>query len=640
MNKIFIYAALAASANAASFSIKVDLSDSIRPVTHCASGSLYGMTESLPADIATMVAPLKPNAFNQPAISGSGHQQPIGDAMKVSARLTTTTAKVQIRLADILPGWPYKWPGQSSWLASVKSIIQSKLNSGRSNYDGYEIWNEPDGTWQSANGDFYSILWKPTYDLIRSLDPSAKIIGPSYSYYNSSRMSEFLTFCKKNNCLPDIISWHQWGSEGFIGAVENLKTLEKNLGITERPLSINEYSSNTHTYEGAPGISVPFIAKFERNNVESAMISWWFTGLPGRLGSLLTATNEKGGGWWLYKWYGDMSGYMTNVTPPNDKSDGADAFAAVDKNARYASIVLGGNSIGTVNVSIGNIPSFFGSKVNVLLESVSWTDKDSPVTGTQKISSSDYTVSDHSISVPVNVTSQFFGYRIYITPTDTIPQEPYKGTAIAIPGTVETENYDNGGQNNAYYDTDDTTQGKVYREDGVDVVSTTDGYAVGYTVAGEWLEYTVNVAKAGAYAFEAAVASGSKSSSFQLFLDNSAITDTVKVDSASWTTYSAVSGTTKTLAAGTHVLKIAITGSYVNIDKITFSDGTTRIAASPTSRLSAGTYRIFDAQGNYLGNVSLNAAEAPGIQVHRAVKHSGLYILKANGKAFTVDTGR
>ncbi|MFA6623859.1 MAG: hypothetical protein WCS54_07080, partial [Fibrobacteraceae bacterium] len=89
------------------------------------------------------------------------------------------------------------------------------------------------------------------------------------------------------------------------------------------------------------------------------------------------------------------------------------------------------------------------------------------------------------------------------------------------------------------------------------------------------------------------------------------------------------SGTTKTLAAGTHVLKIAITGSYVNIDKITFSDGTTRIAASPTSRLSAGTYRIFDAQGNYLGNVSLNAAEAPGIQVHRAVKHSGLYILKA-----------
>src|SRR5574344_1108619 len=231
------------------------------------------------------------------------------------------------------------------------------------------------------------------------------------------------------------------------------------------------------------------------------------------------------------------------------------------------------------------------------------------------------------------------GYGSTVEKADPVPQAPYKDT-ISIPGTLEAENYDVGGQDVSYYDTDDTTQGKVYREDGVDVVSTTDSYAVGYTVAGEWLEYTVNVAKAGAYAFEATVASGSKSSSFQLFLDNSAITDTVKVDSASWTTYSAVSGTTKTLAAGTHVLKIAITGSYVNIDRITFSDGTTRIAASPASRLSAGTYRIFDAQGNYLGNVSLNAAEAPGIQVHRAVKHSGLYILKANGRAFTVDTGR
>ena len=220
------------------------------------------------------------------------------------------------------------------------------------------------------------------------------------------------------------------------------------------------------------------------------------------------------------------------------------------------------------------------------------------------------------------------GYGSTVEKADPVPQAPYKDT-ISIPGTLEAENYDVGGQDVSYYDTDDTTQGKVYREDGVDVVSTTDSYAVGYTVAGEWLEYTVNVAKAGAYAFEATVASGSKSSSFQLFLDSAAITDTVKVDSASWTTYSAVSGTTKTLAAGTHVLKIAITGSYVNIDKITFSDGTTHIAASPASRLSAGTYRIFDVQGIYLGNVSINAAEAPGIQVHRAVKHSGLYILKA-----------
>ena len=96
--------------NAAEFVLKVSLSDSLRPATHCASGSLYGMTETLPSDINAHVSPLKPNVFLQPAISGSGHQQPIGDAFKVAERLQGTTGKVQIRLADILPGWPYQWP--------------------------------------------------------------------------------------------------------------------------------------------------------------------------------------------------------------------------------------------------------------------------------------------------------------------------------------------------------------------------------------------------------------------------------------------------------------------------------------------------------------------------------------------------
>lgn len=193
----------------AEYTLRVSLSDSIRTVTHCASGSLYGMTETLPSNITAHVKALNPNVFVQPAVSGNGHQQPIGDAFKVADRLKTTTGKVQIRLADILPGWPYNFGTQSSWLASVKAIIEKKLNSGLTNFDGYEIWNEPYGTWKNGNGDFNSVLWKPTYDLIRSMDPGAKIIGPSFSFYNSTRMSDFLKYCKTNKCLPDVISWHQ-----------------------------------------------------------------------------------------------------------------------------------------------------------------------------------------------------------------------------------------------------------------------------------------------------------------------------------------------------------------------------------------------------------------------------------------------
>ena len=315
------------------------------------------------------------------------------------------------------PGWPYTWPGQASFLASVKTVIQAKLAAGVTNFDGYEIWNEPNGTWESANGDFYATCWKPTYDLIRSLDPKARIIGPSYSYYNDNNMKAFLQSCKNGNALPDVVSWHQWGSDGFIGAFETYRALEKTLGISPRGISINEYSSGTHTYEGSPGVSVPFIAKFERKQVESAMISWWFTGLPGRLGSLLTSKNEKGGGWWLYKWYGDMTGNMVSVTPPNDRSEGVDGFASLDQDQKYASIILGGNSIGTVNVTIKGFPAFFGSSVNVKYEYVTWTDKDSPVSGTTLVSTTKYDIVNGSITVPVNNTNQFYAYRLYITPT-------------------------------------------------------------------------------------------------------------------------------------------------------------------------------------------------------------------------------
>ena len=411
----------AANLQAATYNIAVNFSDSIRPVTHAASGSLYGLTESLPSDYAAMVAPLKPFMFTAPALSGAGRQQGVAAAaIPISAKLASTTASVTIRLADVLPGWPYTWPGFASWKTSVTSVINSKIASGRKNYYGYEIWNEGNDTWKSANGDFNTTVWKPTYDLIKSLDPQAKIIGPSYSFYNGTSMKAFLTYCKANNCLPDIICWHQWGAASLSATIDTYRALEVSLGISPRAISINEYSSKiSDPYEGCPGYSVPFIAKFERKGVESACISWWFTNLPGRLGSLLTSGNAKGGGWWLYKWYGDMTGAMVKTTPPNDASDGVDAFAAIDKGAKVASIVLGGNNVGTVNVNISGIPAAFGTSVNAKLEYVTWTNKDTPVTGTTLVSTTKYSVANGTISVPVNVTSAFFGYRVYITPAST-----------------------------------------------------------------------------------------------------------------------------------------------------------------------------------------------------------------------------
>lgn len=72
-------------------------------------------------------------------------------------------------------------------------------------------------------------------------------------------------------------------------------------------------------------------------------------------------------------------------------------------------------------------------------------------------------------------------------------QEPYGAGPSPIPGTIEFENYDMGGQDVAYFDTtpDNNLYG-YYRSDGVDILFSSGQYAV-YAVENEWLEYTCDI---------------------------------------------------------------------------------------------------------------------------------------------------
>jgi beta-glucosidase len=85
---------------------------------------------------------------------------------------------------------------------------------------------------------------------------------------------------------------------------------------------------------------------------------------------------------------------------------------------------------------------------------------------------------------------------------------PYGGTPAAVPGTVYAANYDTGGQGVAYNVTSANGSANGYRSDGVDLEDTADtqdtsaaggAYDMGWTTAGQWFNYTVDVATAGVY---------------------------------------------------------------------------------------------------------------------------------------------
>ncbi|HUR32635.1 MAG TPA: carbohydrate-binding protein [Vicinamibacterales bacterium] len=142
---------------------------------------------------------------------------------------------------------------------------------------------------------------------------------------------------------------------------------------------------------------------------------------------------------------------------------------------------------------------------------------------------------------------------------------PYSGSAAAVPGTIETERFDNGGEGVAYHDTTAGNAGGAFRSTGVDIESASGGgYDVGWVAAGEWLQYSVNVASAGAYTAQFRVASLGQGGAFHLEMNGVNVSGTVSVpNTGGWQTWQSVSATVQ-LNAGPQVARLVIDSAGTN----------------------------------------------------------------------------
>ncbi len=149
------------------------------------------------------------------------------------------------------------------------------------------------------------------------------------------------------------------------------------------------------------------------------------------------------------------------------------------------------------------------------------------------------------------------------TPFNTLPQ--------TIPGLVEAEFYDVGGQNVAYFDTDGGNSGNFLRSDDVDVEPGSQNGNVGWTQNGEWLEYSVVVQQDGNYTMNAQVASIHNGTAFNLQVDGDALTGNITVpNTGNWQSYQTVSASQLALKAGYHVLRMNVVQGGFNIDDFNF----------------------------------------------------------------------
>ena len=151
----------------------------------------------------------------------------------------------------------------------------------------------------------------------------------------------------------------------------------------------------------------------------------------------------------------------------------------------------------------------------------------------------------------------------------------------AIPGVIQAENFDQGGEGVAYHDTSSTNSGGAYRPgEGVDIQPDVDvdgGFNVGWTKAGEWMEYTVNIVNAGSYQLNARVASLGAGGTFHIECDGVRVTGAVTVpNTGGWQSWQTISITGVQLPAGRHVLRVAfdavgVSGGVGNFNWFSFS---------------------------------------------------------------------
>ncbi|HYE06237.1 MAG TPA: carbohydrate-binding protein [Planctomycetota bacterium] len=171
-------------------------------------------------------------------------------------------------------------------------------------------------------------------------------------------------------------------------------------------------------------------------------------------------------------------------------------------------------------------------------------------------------------------------------------QTPYGGVARAVPGTIQAEDFDQGGEGVAYHDLDTTNNGGGYRATAVDIRGCVDagaGWQVGWMGPGEWLEYTVSIASAGSYDLGLRVASGNTAgATVRVLLDGGVLTgDMAFAATGGWDSWTTVRKAV-TLPAGTHVLRLSVVAGALDLNHLSIAAA----AAAPSGIVSGAVYKL------------------------------------------------
>ncbi|MEN8201178.1 MAG: carbohydrate-binding domain-containing protein [Bacteroidota bacterium] len=151
-------------------------------------------------------------------------------------------------------------------------------------------------------------------------------------------------------------------------------------------------------------------------------------------------------------------------------------------------------------------------------------------------------------------------------------QQSYSGEPHPVPGLIQAEDYDMGGPGVAYLDNDTANLGGAYRQDEVDIAvipGDANGYYVGWTGSGEWMEYLIETGDGMKTEVLLRVASSGGVEEFHLELNDRVVTNHIFVESTGGEqVFDTVRIEDLFIPEGVHKLKIFIDRGGFNLDHI------------------------------------------------------------------------
>lgn len=165
-----------------------------------------------------------------------------------------------------------------------------------------------------------------------------------------------------------------------------------------------------------------------------------------------------------------------------------------------------------------------------------------------------------------------------LSPTEPIEQLPFNEHPHPIPGRIEAEEYDLGGEGLGYHEanTNGNESGATFRNDQVDIEETSDidgNYNIGYILSGEWLEYTVEVSQSSTYSLDLRVATQQDNKTMHVEIDGNDVTGIINIpNTGGWQTWQTITVSDIEISSGSHQVRLVFDADYFNLNYIEFKD--------------------------------------------------------------------